>query len=117
MHMNVINIGSRLWFDETPMGGTLNFQASEGPNGLLFQVGISFVSLRACSTKLGHHFSSWKIRDGSLAVYGDHEELSLHFSSADGQGYRADHVLRGKELKAFRYAVDALAGRPGFAFN
>jgi hypothetical protein len=59
----------------------------------------------------------WKIRDCSLAIYGDQEELRLHFNAPDHPDQRGDHVLRGRDLNAFRYAVHALASRFTAALN
>jgi hypothetical protein len=108
---NLINIDADLWFEGNFEGGTLNFKTEEGAERLHFQVGISYKSLMDCYEKLGQGVIQWKIRDCSLAIHGDQEELLLHFSAPDCPGRRADHVLRGREFHAFRYAVHALASR------
>jgi len=108
----LIKIGSDLWFEGTYLGGTLHFQTEssiEAPEGLHFQVGISFNSLLECYNRLGNSSISWKIRDQSLTLFGDQEELHLHFCNMEQPGQRADHVVRGRELKIFRYAIHALA--------
>jgi len=107
----LINIDADLWFEGSHEGGTLNFRSIEGAEKLHFMVGISYRSLLDCYEKLGQGLIEWKIRDCSLAIYGDQEELNLHFSAPDRPDQRADHVLRGRELSAFRYAVHALASR------
>jgi hypothetical protein len=114
---NAISIGERLWFEETPLGGTLHFQSSESAEGLLFQVGLSFQSLMDCAQALNGQFSQWTIRDGSLHVFGDHEELALRFSDPEGHVQGVSHILRGKELRVFRYAVFAIAQRQAVALN
>jgi len=115
--MTPIQIARHLWFEETAMGGTLNFQVAGKPESILFKVGISHDSLKACNVALSSHFAAWKIRDGSLSLYGDREEVALHFSAVDGSDVRADLVLRGKELYAFRYAINALSQRLKYLFN
>jgi len=117
INANPIHIGEQLWFEETQLGSTLNFHFADIPGGILFKVGISYESLMECSKALDKLFSAWSIRDGSLALYGDREQLSLHFSAVDGSNLYADHVLRGRELRAFRYAISALAQREGFQRN
>lgn len=107
----LITIGNQLWFESSYLGGTLNFRTGEGPDSLHFQVGISHASLSECYNSMSASFIEWSIRDCSLSVYGDQEELRLHFNSIDRPDLRADHVLRGRELRAFRYALHALACR------
>jgi len=112
MHMNtLIAIGSDLWFEGTQEGGTLNFKTGVGQENLLFQVGISRASLEDCYRKLGKSIIEWKIRDCSLALFGDQEELRLHFCALEQPRHSAEHVLRGRELRIFRYAIYALASR------
>jgi hypothetical protein len=108
----LINIDEALWFEGNREGGTLNFRTEgDGPEGLHFQVGISYRSLMECYETLSRGLVEWKIRDSSLAIYGDQEELLLHFNAPDHPEQRGDHVLRGRELSAFRYAVHALGSR------
>lgn len=115
--MYSINIADRLWFEETLLGATLNFQLSEGPRSVLFRVGISFRSLHDCDDALGRRHCSWVIRDGSLSIEGDVEELTLGFSGLADNRLHADVLLHGDELKAFRYAVNALAARQRIGLN
>jgi hypothetical protein len=107
----LINIGSQLWFEGTYQGGTLNFRTDEDSDSLHFQVGISHASLAECYRLMSNTVIEWKIRDCSLTLIGDQEELRLHFCSLDRPDQSADHVLRGRELRAFRYALHALASR------
>ena len=107
----LITIGSQLWFEGTYQGGTLNFKTGEGPDSLHFEVGISHASLYECYRNTSDAFVQWRIRDCSLSIFGDQEELRLHFCATDRPDQRADHILRGRELKAFRYALHALASR------
>src|ERR1019366_7360135 len=73
-YMNSISIAPQLWFEETLLGATLNYQSSLNPEeGVLFRVGISFQSLIDCDNNLAHPACLWTIRDGSLSVYGDFE--------------------------------------------
>jgi hypothetical protein len=115
--MNSITIAPRLWFEETLLGATLNYQSSENPDGVLFRVGLSFQSLLDCDTSLSHPACLWTIGDGSLSVYGDFEELSLTFCSIQATLIQVGVSLYGEELKAFRYAVNALAARKKIALN
>jgi len=116
--MNSITIAPRLWFEETLLGATLNYQSSCHPEeGVLFRVGLSFQSLLDCDKSLAHPACLWTIRDGSLSVYGDFEELTLTFSSVDGTLIEVGVSLFGEELNAFRYAINALAARKMLALN
>src|SRR5690348_16638028 len=73
--MALISIANCLWFEETPLGATLNFRSSETVESILFRVGISHESLQECSEALRGLSCLWAIKDGSLTVYGDGEEL------------------------------------------
>jgi hypothetical protein len=116
--MNSITIAPRLWFDETLLGATLNFQSSDNPEeGVLFRVGMSFQSLMDCDRSLSKTACLWTIKDGSLSVYGDFEELTLTFCSVNGTLIQVGLSLFGEELKAFRYAVNSLAARKQIALN
>ena len=114
---NSITIAPRLWFEETLLGATLNYQSSERQDGVLFRVGLSFQSLIDCDNCLAQPACLWTIRDGSLSVYGDFEELTLTFCSVEGKLIQAGVSLYGEELKAFKYAVNALAFRKKVALN
>ena len=115
---NSITIAPRLWFEETLLGATLNYQSSTNPEeGVLFRVGMSFQSLIDCDTRLSQPACLWTIRDGSLSVYGDFEELTLTFCSVEGTLIQVGLSLYGEELDAFRYAVNALASRQKAALN
>jgi hypothetical protein len=116
--MNSITIAPRLWFEETLLGATLNYQSSSDPEGgVLFRVGLSFQSLMDCEKNLSNPACLWTIRDGSLSVYGDFEELTLTFCSVEGTLIQAGVSLFGDELNSFRYAVNALAARKMLALN
>jgi hypothetical protein len=115
--MNTITIAPRLWFDETLLGATLNYQSADETNGVLFRVGLSFQSLLDCDKCLSRPACLWTIRDGSLSIYGDFEELTLTFCSVEGTLIQAGVSLFGEELKAYKYAVNALAVRRQVAFN
>jgi len=106
-----IEIKSRLWFEETLMGATLHYRSSDSPNAVLFKVGISFDSLLTCNKAMGTKTCLWTIKDGSLTVLGDPEQLTLTFCAISGDLIQEECVLFGEELKAFRYAVNALAHR------
>jgi len=79
-------------------------------------VGISFRSLQECDQLLGRGRNLWTIRDGSLTIEGDMEELTLTFSSA-ADHLQADVLLHGDEPKKFRYAINALAARQRVGLN
>lgn len=113
----LINIDRELWFQETPQGGTLNLQTVAAQTPLQFQVGISFASLMQLSRRISLPHVQWTIRDCSLTLLGDQEELRLHFCSLDGSNHTVDHILRGRELRLFCYAVHALASRHSASFN
>jgi hypothetical protein len=116
--MNSITIAPRLWFEETLLGATLNYQSSDDPEcGILFRVGLSFQSLIDCDKSVSRPACLWTIRDGSLSVYGDFEELTLTFCSVQGTLIQAGVSLYGEELKAFKYAINALAFRKVVALN
>ncbi len=115
--MNSIAIAERLWFEETLLGATLNYRSSEDPDCVLFRVGISFQSLQDCQRELSKSGCLWTIRDGSLSVYGDSEELTLTFCSCEGPFIQAALSLFGEELKVFKYAVSAFASRKQTALN
>lgn len=114
--MHTINIADRLWFEETLLGATLNCQTSEGSDGVLFRVGISFQSLQDCDHLLRRGRGFWTICDGSLTIEGDMEELTLAFTSAADR-FHADVLLHGDEPKKFRYAINALASRQRVGLN
>lgn len=109
--MYSIEIASRLWFEETLLGATLHYRSSDAPDAVLFKVGISFDSLLACNSSMGTKACMWTIRDGSLTVLGDREQLTLTFCAVNGDLIQKECMLFGEELKAFRYAVNALAHR------
>jgi len=113
----LITIGSQLWFEGTYQGGTLNFRFGEGKDSLHFQVGISHASLFECYRSLSDATVQWRIGDCSLSIFGDQEELRLHFCATDRPDQRADHILRGRELRAFRYALHALASHHTATLN
>jgi len=116
--MNAISIAPRLWFEETLLGATLNYQSSDNPEeGVLFRVGMSFQSLMDCDKSLTRPACLWTIQDGSLSVYGDFEELTLTFCSVDGTLIEVGLSLFGEELDAFRYVVNSLASRKKVALN
>lgn len=112
-----ITIAPRLWFEETALGATLNYRSSDSSDAVLFKVGMSYDSLR----ELARHFSRpaclWTIRDGSLSVFGDYEQLSMTFCSVEGAFLQAGLSLYGEELRVFKYAVNALAFRREVALN
>ncbi len=112
-----ITIASRLWFEETLLGGTLNYRSTEDPDAILFKVGMSFDSLRVLAAAFSTPACLWTIKDGSLSVYGDYEQLTLTFCSVDGTLLQAGLSLYGEELRIFKYAVNALAFRKEVALN
>jgi hypothetical protein len=112
-----ITIAPRLWFEETILGATLNYRSTDEPDAVLFRVGMSFASLIECHKNISKSASLWSIRDGSLSVYGDFEELTLTFCSVEGTLLQAGVSLYGEELNAFKYAVNALAYRKEVALN
>ena len=112
-----ITITPHLWFEETLLGATLNYRSSDSPDAVLFRVGMSFQSLIDCFHNLSKSACLWSIRDGSLSVYGDFEELSLTFCSVEGTLIQTGVSLFGEDLKVFRYAVNALAFRKEVALN
>ena len=109
--INSISIAPRLWFEETLLGATLNYQSSEDQEAILFRVGMSFQSLSDCDRQLSNPACLWTIRDGSLSVYGDFEELTLTFCSVEGAFIQAGVSLYGEELKIFKCLVDAFASK------
>jgi hypothetical protein len=115
--MNSITIAPRLWFDETLLGATLNYRSSDDDNAILFRVGLSFQSLVDCDKRVAQSACLWTIRDGSLSVYGDNEELTLTFCSVVGTLIQLGVSLYGEELKAFKYAINALACRKKICLN
>ena len=112
-----ITIAPRLWFEETILGATLNYRSSEEADAVLFRVGMSFKSLLDCHRSASKPACLWTIRDGSLSVYGDFEELTLTFCSVEGTLIQAGVSLYGEELQAFKYALNALAFRKEVALN
>src|SRR5467141_2015339 len=106
-----ISIAPRLWFEETVLGATLNYRSSDDPDAVLFRVGMSFKTLLDCHRSASKPACLWTIRDGSLSVYGDFEELTLTFCSVEGAFIQTGVSLYGEELKAFKYAVNALSCR------
>lgn len=115
--MYPICIAPRLWFEETLLGATLNYQSSDQPDSTLFRVGISFQSLLDCNKSIARPACLWTIKDGSLSVYGDLEELTLTFCSVGGPFIQAGLSLYGEELRAFKYAVNTLAFRRQVSLN
>jgi len=115
--MNSITIAPRLWFEETILGATLNYRASDDGDSVLFRVGMSFQSLQDCNDQLSKSSCLWTIRDGSLSVYGDSEEITLTFCSANGPFVQSELALYGEELRIFKYAIDAFASRKKTALN
>src|SRR5476649_1942590 len=115
--MNSITIAPRLWFEETLLGATLNYRSSDDDEAILFRVGMSFQSLLDCDKSVAKPACLWSIRDGSLSVYGDFEELTLTFCSVEGTFLQAAFSLFGEELQMFKYAVNALAYRKEVALN
>ena len=111
--MDSISIADRLWFDETLLGATLNYRS----NDVLFRVGISLKSLEDCNNALAKATCLWTIRDGSLSIYGDLEQLSLTFCSVQGSFVQSAISLYGEELRLFKYAVNALVARRKIACN
>ncbi len=109
--MNSINIAERMWFEETLLGATLNYWSPQDPEAILFRVGISFNSLEECSRRLGGSSTFWTIRDGSLSIHGDSEQLTLTFSAADPQGIQTSVPLYGEELRLFKAAIHSFGAR------
>jgi hypothetical protein len=112
-----ITIAPRLWFEETLLGATLNYRSSMEADATLFRVGMSFQSLIDCDKCVAKPACLWTIRDGSLSVYGDYEELTLTFCSVEGTLIQSALSLYGEELQAFKYAINALAFRKKVALN
>ncbi len=117
MFNTTITIAPRLWFEETLLGATLNYRSSDDADAVLFRVGMSFQSLMDCEKSLSQAACLWTIRDGSLCVYGDREELTLTFCSVRGTLIQVGVSLYGEELIAFKYAINALASRKKVALN
>ena len=115
--MEVIPIAQNLWFEEDPRGATLTCQAGEGEEATYFHVGISHQSLLEMNSALATSTPNWIIRDGSLLVEGDKEELTLHFCARQGPAVEAELSLFGLELKAFRWAINAFALRRSALLN
>ncbi len=115
--MSSISIAQRLWFDQTFLGATLNFQAGEGPNAVLFRVGLSTQSLGACQKQLNRSSCAWTIRDQTLTITGDGEELCLTFCVTDGSGLQASISLYGEELETFKIVVQGFACAGQFVLN
>ena len=115
--MALISIARCLWFEETNLGATLNYRCSDEPEGVLFRVGISHDSLRDCDHALAGSSCLWTIKDGSLSVYGDSEELTLTFCTANGTLLEAGVSLYGEELTAFKTAINAFASRHATSLN
>ncbi len=115
--MNAISISSKLWFEETLLGATLNYQSEDLVNAIHFKVGLSHQSLQDCDKNLAKPACLWTIRDGSLSVYGDYEEITLTFCTIEGTLIQTGVSLFGEELKAFKYAMNALACRKQVCLN
>jgi hypothetical protein len=114
---STITIAPRFWFEETVLGATLNYRSSDDADAVLFKVGMSFESLRECAKSFSRPACLWTIKDGSLSVFGDYEQLSVTFCSVEGTFLQAGVALYGEELKVFKYAVTALAFRREVALN
>ena len=106
--MNSITIAPRLWFEETLLGATLNYQSSEDEDAILFRVGLSFQSLMDCDKSVMQSACLWTISDGSLSVYGDYEELTLTFCSIVGTLIQTGVSLYGEEY--IRIGSDVIVG-------
>jgi hypothetical protein len=115
--MTTISIASCLWLEETELGATLNYRSESAPGGLLFRVGISHGSLQACNDAMVGSSCIWTIRDGSLTISGDSEELTLTFCSANEVYVQEGVSLYGEELIAFKAAINAFASRLQTALN
>ena len=109
--MNSITVAEKLWFEETVLGATLNFLSRENPEDVLFRVGISFKSLEDCCVQIQKNSTKWSIKDGSLQIYGDREQLTLRFTSVQGDPIVTAVSLYGEQLKVFKYAIHAFAAR------
>ena len=112
-----ITISPTLWFEETLLGATLNYRSSQDEQAIHFKVGMSFQSLLDCNHQVTQQACLWTIRDGSLSVFGDQEEMTLTFCSVQGTLIQTGVSLIGEELDAFKYAVNALAFRRKVALN
>ena len=112
-----ITISPRLWFEETLLGATLNYRPSDDEDAVHFRVGMSFQSLLDCNRNAMQQACLWTIRDGSLSVFGDQEELTLTFCSVQGTLIQSALSLYGEELNSFKYAINALAYRKQVALN
>ena len=112
-----ITISPRLWFEETLLGATLNYRSSDDDDAVLFRVGMSFQSLLDCNHSVMQQACLWTIRDGSLSVFGDQEEMTLTFCSVRDTLIQSGVSLIGEELNGFKYAVNALAYRKKVALN
>ena len=112
-----ITISPRLWFEETLLGATLNYRSSDDEEAIHFRVGMSFQSLMDCNRSVMQQGCLWTIKDGSLSVFGDQEELTLTFCSVQGTLIQSGLSLYGEELNGFKYAINALAFRKKVALN
>ena len=77
----------------------------------MYNVALHVYEIFECYRSLSDALVQWRIKDCSLSIFGDQEELRLHFCATDRPDQSADHILRGRELRAFRYALHALASR------
>jgi hypothetical protein len=110
--MGSIAIGPRMWFETNVLGATLNYQAGQGPQSVLFRIGLSHRSLAQCNDQLSHMDTHWSIRDRSLSIEGDHNYLVLTFASPQDPHLEQHLTLCGRELRLFRWTVHALASIP-----
>ena len=96
------------------------FRLGESPDlddAVHFRVGMSYQSLLDCNHNVMQQACLWTIRDGSLSVFGDQEEMTLTFCSVQGTLIQRGVSLIGEELNGFKYAVNALAFRKKVALN
>ena len=110
--MGSIAIGPQMWFETNVLGATLNYQAGQGTQGILFRIGLSHQSLAQCNDQMMRSDYHWTIRDGSLAMEGDHNYLSLTFTSPQDPELEQHLTLSGRELRLFRWTIHALASIP-----
>jgi hypothetical protein len=115
--VTTISIAESLWIEETHLGATLNFRSGSTSQDVLFRVGISHDSLRACYSALAAPSCFWTIRDGSFSIHGDEEGITLTFSANQNGVHQAGLSLYGEEMAAFKTAMFACACRRETALN